>query len=60
MVLVVHTPNPAQFVGGGLVINVAHQGVAGVGGDRQNLAFFKQGNGLLEQARLGVFGMNFK
>ena len=58
--LVVHTTDAAQVVYGGLVVQVADQGIAGVGGYGQNTAFFQQGNGLFEQAWLRVLGVDFE
>ena len=48
VVFVVHAPDAAQAVGGGFVVKVADQGVAGVRGYGQDLAFLQHGDGLLE------------
>ena len=60
MVFVVHAPDAAQAVGGGFVVEVADEGVAGVRGHGQDLAFLQHGDGLLEQARLRVVRVDFK
>ena len=60
VVLIVHTADAAQGICRRLVIEVADQRVAGVGRYRNNLALFKQSHGLLEQARLGIVGVNFE
>ena len=44
----------------GLVVHVADQGVARVGGDGQYAALMKKCNGLLEQTRLWIVGVNRK
>ena len=56
VVLVVHLADAAQQVGGVLVVQVAHQGVARIGGHGHHAAFLQQGGGLLKQARLGFSG----
>jgi hypothetical protein len=58
VVLVIDAADAAQLVGSGLVIQVADQGVTGVGGHCQDATFFEQRHRLLEQADLRVIGMN--
>ena len=60
VVLVIHPTNAAQFVGGGLVIDVTDQGVAGICGDSDDFAFFQQRDRLFEQTNLRVVGVYFK
>ncbi|MNL78571.1 hypothetical protein D3C87_2049970 [compost metagenome] len=60
MVFVVHLADAAHAVDGVLVVQVAHQCVAGVGGHGQNAALLQQHGALLEQARLRVVGVNFE
>ena len=58
--LVVHPADLAQVVGRGLVVEVAGQGIARIGGHGQHPAALEQRHGLLEQARLRVLGVDFE
>ena len=60
MVLVVHAANAAQLVHRSLVVQMAGQGITGVGGHRENAALVQQRNSLFEQARLRVVGVDVK
>jgi hypothetical protein len=58
VVFLVHSADAAQLVGSGFIVQVADQGVAGVGGHGQHAALVEQLHGLLEQTRLRVVGVN--
>ena len=56
----VHSTDAAHLVHGGFVIQVAGQGITGVGGHGQHLALRQQGHRLLEETRLWVVGVNLQ
>ena len=58
MVLVVDLADLAQALGGALVVEVADQGVAGVGGHGDDAAGVQHLGGLPQQAHLGVVGVD--
>ena len=58
VVLVVHATDAAQLVRGVFVVQVADQGIAGVGGHGQHTALLEQLHGLLEQTGLWVVRVN--
>jgi hypothetical protein len=57
-VLVVDAANPPQLFGGVLVVEMADQGVARIGGNRRDAAVVQDLRGLLQQARLRVVGVD--
>ncbi|MNV42602.1 hypothetical protein D3C71_1342820 [compost metagenome] len=60
MVFVVHLADPAQAVDGILVVELADQRIARIGGHGHNAAFLQQHGGLLEQTWLRVIGVDFE
>jgi putative membrane protein len=60
VMLVVHLANAAQPFGGGLVVQVAHQRIAGIGGYGGNAASVQDAGRLLQKAGLRVFRVDFK
>ncbi|MNS89553.1 hypothetical protein D3C72_1235690 [compost metagenome] len=58
--LLIDLADAAQPVDHLLVVQLADKGVAGVGGHGQNASVLEHGRSLLEQARLGIVGVNFK
>jgi hypothetical protein len=60
VVAVVDAAHPPQLLRGGLVVEVADQRIAAVGGDGGQTAGVQQRRRLLEQARLGVVGVQLE
>jgi len=60
VVLVVDTADAAQRLGRGLVIEMAHQRIARIGGDRRNAAGVQDLRRLLQQPVLRILGVDFK
>ena len=60
MVFVINLANLAQLISSGFVVQMAHQGVAGIRRHGHNAAFGEQRDRLLQQTRLRVVGMDFK
>ena len=60
MVAFIHTSDATHLVDGGFVIQMADQGIARVGGHGHHPASSQQFDRDLDQARLGIFGVNLK
>ena len=60
MVFVVHASDAPQHVGRGLVVNMAGQGITGIGRHRDDAAAPEQLYRLFEQAGLGVVRVDLK
>ena len=58
VVFVIYPAYAAKLIGGGFVVQMANQRIAGVGRNSQNTALLEKCYGLFEQARLWVVWMN--
>jgi hypothetical protein len=60
MVFVVYPANAAHVIDSGFIVQMANQGVAGIGGHCQHTALTEQGHGLFQQTRLRIVRMNLQ